>query len=117
VHCKVRRETGGQKLRREEAGREKTGEETGEEMTGNLPDPAGTFALRPYEPADAEALAAAYRAAVTGLGPAAYDPAHVAVWASYPEDIEVFRERLMRGVTMVAEAGGRPAGFAQLDPP
>lgn len=72
--------------------------------------------IRPYDPADAEALAAAYRAAVTGLGPQAYSPEHVAVWASYPADIEEFRARLMRGVTMVAEVAGRPVGFAQLDP-
>jgi putative acetyltransferase len=74
------------------------------------------MSLRPYDPADAEALAAAYRAAVTGLGPAAYGPEHVAVWASYPADLEEFRARLMRGITMVAEAEGRPVGFAQLDP-
>lgn len=72
--------------------------------------------LRPYASADFEAVALVYRDAVTGLGPQAYDEAQVAVWASFADEASSFRERLERGLTVVAEEDGAPVAFAQLEP-
>jgi putative acetyltransferase len=72
--------------------------------------------LRPYEPADAAALARVYRDSVTELGPQGYDEAQVAVWASFADDLTSFRDRLEGGLTVVAEEDGIPVAFAQLHP-
>jgi putative acetyltransferase len=72
--------------------------------------------LRPYVPADAEALARVYRDSVTLLGAQGYDEAQVSVWASFADDLSSFRERLERGLTVVAEEDGIPVAFAQLNP-
>jgi putative acetyltransferase len=75
-----------------------------------------TWPLRGYRPADAEALAALFRASARVLGAQAYSPAHVDVWARYPEDLEEFRARLAQGATLVALDGETPIGFGQLNP-
>jgi putative acetyltransferase len=72
--------------------------------------------IRKYAPRDAERLASVYRDAVSSLGPQAYSPRQIAVWAAYPEDIEEFRDRLGRGQTLVAEVAGEITAFGQLDP-
>lgn len=72
--------------------------------------------LRPYISPDAEALAKIYRDAVRGLGPQAYTQEQVAAWSRYPADIEEFRTRMSRGITLIAEDDGRAAAFGQLDP-
>lgn len=71
---------------------------------------------RAYQAPDAPAIAAIYRDAVLGIGPAAYDPAQVAAWATYPEDLADFAEQLATGHTIVAVAAGQPVAFGQLDP-
>jgi len=43
--------------------------------------------IRHYQPDDAEALATVYRDAVQHIGPLAYTPEQVRVWAMYPEDL------------------------------
>jgi len=67
---------------------------------------------------DAPAIAAIYRDAVLGTGPAMYDPAQVAAWATYPDDLADFAAQLATGFTIVAVAtdSGQPVAFGQLDP-
>jgi putative acetyltransferase len=72
--------------------------------------------LRRFEPKDAEALAVVYRDAVRTVGPVAYTEEQVESWAKYPEDIEEFRARLSRGVTLIAEEDGSVVAFGQLEP-
>lgn len=72
--------------------------------------------LRPYRPADVESLARLYRDAVLGLGRGAYEPTRLAVWASFADDLNLFRERIEQGLTLVAELGQEIAAFGQLHP-
>lgn len=72
--------------------------------------------IQAFTPNDAEALAGIYRDAVRGIGPGAYTPEQIAAWALYPDSMEEFRERMSRGLTLIAEADGRPVAFGQLDP-
>jgi putative acetyltransferase len=72
--------------------------------------------LRQFKPEDAEALAVVYRDAVRTVGPVAYTKEQVESWARYPEDIEEFRARLSRGVTLIAEEDGFVVAFGQLEP-
>lgn len=73
--------------------------------------------IREYQKSDAEALIAVYRDAVIGIGAGAYNAQQIAIWSSYPEDIEEFRELLSLGLTLVAVEGSRLAAFGQLNPP
>lgn len=72
--------------------------------------------LRTYVPGDAPALSALYRQAVRVLGRRAYSEEQVRAWALYPEDLEVFRRELARGLTLCAVAVDAPVAFAQLHP-
>jgi len=72
--------------------------------------------LRNYTPQDAARLAEIYRDAVRTIGPQAYDAKQIDAWASYPESIGEFRDRLSRGLTLVKEVDGEIVAFGQLDP-
>jgi putative acetyltransferase len=72
--------------------------------------------LRLFVPDDANVLVEIYRDAVLNLGAKSYSEEQVQVWVSYPEELEEFCGRLVRGRTVVAEAGGNPVAFGQLDP-
>ena len=72
--------------------------------------------LRPYHSSDAEALAAIYREAARTIGSEAYGPGQVAMWASYPENMDEFRIQLSLGATLVAEISGKAVAFGQLHP-
>jgi putative acetyltransferase len=72
--------------------------------------------LRSFNPEDAEPLAEVYRDAVRTIGPQAYTEQQVNAWALYPDDIDEFRARLSRGLTLVAEDEGRVVAFGQLEP-
>jgi len=72
--------------------------------------------LRPYDKSDAEDLAHVYRDAANFIGRQAYNADQVRVWSLYPDDIEEFRDRLARGLTLVAEADNVVVAFGQLDP-
>lgn len=72
--------------------------------------------IRPYEKSDAEALAWVYRDAAQTIGRDAYNEEQVRVWALYPDEIEEFRARLARGMTLVAEVDHVPVAFGQLEP-
>ena len=73
--------------------------------------------LRQFQESDAEAAARVYRDAAIAIGREAYDAEQVKVWALYPDDIEEFRSRLSRGLTVVAQEAEETVAFGQLDPP
>lgn len=73
--------------------------------------------LRAYQEADAPALAGLYRDAALITGRSAYTREQVEAWASLADDLEAFRRRLGRGITLVALEGDQAVGFGQLDPP
>lgn len=72
--------------------------------------------LRPYQVSDAEILVAIFRDAVIGIGASAYNPQQIAIWSSYPENIEEFRQLLACGLTLVAVENARAVAFGQLNP-
>lgn len=72
--------------------------------------------LREYLISDAEALAFIYHDAVIGIGSSAYDAQQIAVWSSYPEDIEQFKQLLSLGLTIVGVEDSRLVAFGQLNP-
>lgn len=72
------------------------------------------FVIRKYKSTDAEAAAQVYKHSVTETGPEMYGPEQVEVWASYPEDIEEFNERLESGYTLVAASEGRVVSFGSM---
>lgn len=72
--------------------------------------------LRPFSLDDVEALAGVYRDSVRGIGPDAYTSEQVAMWASYPDDMQEFRNRMSKGRTLVAVEDGDPIAFGQLYP-
>lgn len=71
-------------------------------------------ALRPYLPADAEALSRIFRAAVEELTVDDYDEDQRAAWASRADDEEAFAQNLASMLTLVAMLDGQIAGFASL---
>lgn len=75
-----------------------------------------TMIIREFLSSDVEGLAVVYRDAVRGIGPQAYSAEQVAAWAVYPDDMEEFRARMSRGLTLVAEVEGRVVAFGQLEP-
>jgi putative acetyltransferase len=74
------------------------------------------FRIRRYRGGDAEALTKLYRESVLEIGKEQYTREQVEVWASYADELEEIRHSLADGITLVAEAGGRPVGFGQLNP-
>ncbi|MFT3870592.1 MAG: GNAT family N-acetyltransferase [Nibricoccus sp.] len=72
--------------------------------------------IRAFAPCDAEALAEVYRDAVRLVAPQAYSIEQVNAWALYPDNIEEFRARLSRGLTLVAEEQQEIVAFGQLEP-
>jgi putative acetyltransferase len=72
--------------------------------------------IRAFQKPDAEAAARVYRDAAINVGRSAYNAEQVRVWALYPDDMEEFRTRLARGVTLVAEEGKEVVAFGQLEP-
>ena len=73
--------------------------------------------LRRYKEADAPVLAGLYRDAVLITGRSAYTREQVEAWAALVDDLEAFRRKLGRGITLVALEGDEAVGFGQLDPP
>jgi putative acetyltransferase len=74
------------------------------------------FRIRKYRGGDAEALTKIYRESILEIGIEQYTREQVEVWASYADELEEIRHRLADGITLVAEAVGRPVGFGQLNP-
>jgi putative acetyltransferase len=73
-------------------------------------------AIRPYRPADVDALIALFRAAVRQVASRDYTAAQVQAWAPDLIDREPWLERRGSRPTFVAEIDGRIAGFADLEP-
>jgi putative acetyltransferase len=72
--------------------------------------------LRPYRPDDGPALLALFRDTIRRVNCRDYSPAQVAAWSS--DDIDTVRwfGRFAGRYVQVAEKGGRPVGFAELEP-
>ena len=72
--------------------------------------------LRAYRPDEAPALLALFRDTIRRVNSRDYSPAQVAAWAS--DDIDTVRwfGRFAGRFVPVAEEGGRPVGFAELEP-
>jgi len=70
--------------------------------------------LRPFLPADAPILAGLFRASVEELTAGDYSEDQRAAWISPADDIAAFAARLTAGLTLVALADGKIAGFASL---
>jgi ribosomal protein S18 acetylase RimI-like enzyme len=71
--------------------------------------------LRPYRSEDAPALLALFRDTIRRINSRDYSPAQIAAWAS--DDIDTVRwfGRFTGRYVPVAEEGGRPVGFAELE--
>lgn len=70
--------------------------------------------LRPYADGDAAATWQVFHAAVRRTTLAYYTPAQAAAWAPDDVDVERWAQRRARAWTIVAVAGDRVAGFADL---
>jgi putative acetyltransferase len=75
------------------------------------------FALRPYLPQDAPALAEIFRLSVEELTEDDYNPAQQEAWAALADDLEGFAARLGKHLTLIATMQGTPVGFISLDSP
>jgi putative acetyltransferase len=71
--------------------------------------------LRPYRPDDAPALLALFRDTIRRVNSRDYSPAQVAAWASDDIDTARWFGRFEGRFVPVAEEGGRPVGFAELE--
>ncbi len=76
----------------------------------------GPLQWRAYQPGDAAALAALFRASIEALAASHYDAAQRAAWAASADDLGGFATRLARGTTLVALADDEPVAFGQLHP-
>jgi putative acetyltransferase len=72
------------------------------------------FALRPYLPQDADALAEIFRASIAELTEEDYSPEQQQAWASAADDEEKFAARLADNLTLIATLEGTPVGFVTL---
>jgi putative acetyltransferase len=73
------------------------------------------LAIRPYRPADVDALIALFRAAVRRVASRDYTQDQVAAWAPDIIDRGPWLERRGSRPTYVAELDGRIAGFSDLE--
>jgi putative acetyltransferase len=72
--------------------------------------------VRAFTADDAEAVAVLYRDSVRDLGKQAYGASHLAAWSKYADDVNEFRTRVLRGVSLVSLEGGELAAVGQLHP-
>jgi putative acetyltransferase len=72
-------------------------------------------ALRPYRSADGPALLALFRDTIRRINCRDYSPIQVAAWASDDIDPARWSGRFPGRFVPVAEEGGRPVGFAELE--
>lgn len=73
--------------------------------------------IRPARPADADAMAALYRASVEGVGARDYSPEQVRVWAALAPPPERWRAMMADGRTVLAavDASDRLLAFGDLE--
>jgi putative acetyltransferase len=72
--------------------------------------------LRPYRPDDAPVLLDLFRDTIRRVNSRDYDPEQIRAWASDAIDPVSWAVRFDAGFVVVAEAEGRPIGFADLEP-
>lgn len=72
------------------------------------------YPLRPFLPADTEALGELMAASIEELTAEDYDEDQRAAWASVAEDVQAFGQRLGGMVTLVVHDGEEYLGFASL---
>lgn len=70
--------------------------------------------LRPYLPADANALREVFAQSIEELTQDDYSEDQRLAWISVAEDTDAFARRLAGAVTLVVQIGGAYAGFASL---
>lgn len=71
---------------------------------------------RPYQPSDAPALLALFRDTIRRVNSRDYPPEQIRAWASDEIDPAAWAGRFLGRFVIVAVEGGRPAGFAELEP-
>ncbi|MEN3111038.1 GNAT family N-acetyltransferase [Uliginosibacterium paludis] len=87
-------------------------------MIDNADEGAVEVSTRDYQPADAAALAAVFRAAVLETGPAAYSAEQCAAWAASADDAAAWAQRLQDNWVRVAvDEAGEIAGFGAIRMP
>jgi putative acetyltransferase len=72
--------------------------------------------IRPYDPSDLDALIALFRDSVRRVASRDYSPEQVLAWAPDDMDRERWAARCAAKPTWVAERGGEPVGFTDLEP-
>src|SRR4029077_9248988 len=72
--------------------------------------------LRPFRPDDAPVLLALFRDTIRRVNSRDYSPAQIVAWASDDIDTVSWFGRFTGRYVPVAEEGGRPVGFAELEP-
>jgi putative acetyltransferase len=77
-----------------------------------------SYAIRPYRPTDASALAALTLAAIQTVGAHSYAANQVAAWAARHQSAHRFVERADAGaaIFVAADAADQPAAYALLEP-
>lgn len=73
------------------------------------------FTLRPYTPADAPALARLFRDTIRRVNIRDYSAEQVRAWAPDDLDAERWATRFAGRFVVVAEADGKPVGFAEME--
>jgi putative acetyltransferase len=69
---------------------------------------------RPYRPSDLDAAIAIYQSAIREVASRDYDQEQIAAWSTV--DREEWEPWRLRCPTWMAEVGGEPAGFSDLEP-
>jgi putative acetyltransferase len=74
--------------------------------------------IRPFRASDAGAVADLTLAAIRAIGPRAYSPAQVAVWAGRHPGPERFLDRVAKGdrILVAVDAGDVPVAYALTEP-
>ncbi len=73
--------------------------------------------IRPFEPSDAEPLAALFHASVREAGIRDYSPEQVAVWSPSQPDPERFLRQIGdRALFVAVDDDARPIGYGDLEP-
>lgn len=74
------------------------------------------LSIRPYQPADAQALSGLYEASVRALGARDYAAAQIEAWASLAPSAEALEGRMADGRTRLVAIADEVAGFIDVEP-
>lgn len=83
-------------------------------MTQTVPPQLHPVLIRPFHPGDEPALHAVFHSAVHGIAASRYSADQLDAWAPADYDSAQWAERIRRNQPFVAEIGGQPAGYADL---